>query len=71
MLVIAFTLVNVKVEEHPNAPRGNHVLALVNTTEDYDHLEEAIQDIADEIKFTNCITVNGFTFQIEYLIGSF
>ena len=47
-LVIAFTLVNVKVE-CSNSPRGNQVLALINTTEDYDNIEEAVQDIADEI----------------------
>ena len=31
----------------------NQVLALINTTEDYNNIEEAVQDIADEIKFNN------------------
>ena len=69
ILVIAFTLVNVLVEECPNSPRGNHVLALINTTEDYNNIEEAVQDIADEIQFTDCITINDFTFKIEYFLG--
>ena len=31
------TVVNVQSTEFPNSPRGNHVLALINTMEDYDH----------------------------------
>ena len=69
ILVIAFTLVNIKLEECPNSPRGNHVLALINTTEDYDNIEEAVQDIADEIKFTDCLKINNLTFKIEYFLG--
>ena len=69
ILVIAFTLVNVNIEECPNSPRGNHVLALINTTEDYDNIEEAVQDIADEIKFTDSITIDDFTFKMEYYLG--
>ena len=69
ILVIAFTLVNIKLEERPNSPRGKHVLALINTTEDYDNIEEAVQDIADEIKFTDCLKINNLTFRIEYFLG--
>ena len=45
------------------------MLALINITEDYDNIEEAVQDIADEIKFTNSITTDDFTFKIEYYLG--
>ena len=69
VLVIAFTLVNVKSEECPNSPRGNHVLALINTTEDYNNLQEALRDITEEIKNTTSITVNGLTFETEYFLG--
>jgi len=64
VLVIA-----VKGEECPNSPRGNHVLALINTTEDYNYLQEALRDIAEEIKNTTSITVKGLTFEIEYFLG--
>ena len=32
VLVIAFILVNVKSEECPNSLKGNHVVALIDTT---------------------------------------
>ena len=69
VLVIAFTLVNVKSKECPNSPRGNHVVALINTTEDYNNLQEAVRDIEEEIKNTTSITVNDLTFEIEYFLG--
>ena len=69
VLVIAFTLINVKSKECPISPRGNHVVALINTTEDYDNLQEAVRDIEEEIKNTTSITVNDLTFEIEYFLG--
>jgi len=45
------------------------VLALINKAEDYNNLQEALRDIAGEIKNTTSITVNGLTFEIEYLLG--
>ena len=69
VLVIAFTLVNVKSKECPNSQRGNHVVALINTTEDYNNLQEAVRDIEEEIKNTTSITVNDLTFEIEYFLG--
>ena len=33
------------------------MLALIITKEDYDNIEEAVWDIADEIKFTNIIVL--------------
>ena len=47
-LVIAFTIVNVKGEEFPNSPRGNHILALINTTEDYEQV--AVSELAAEVQ---------------------
>ena len=47
LVVIAFTLV--EDEPNPNAPKGNHTIALLNTMEEYDNLVEALDDIATEI----------------------
>ena len=69
ILVIAFTIVNVKGEEFPNSSRGNHVLALINTTEDYEHLEVAVSELAVEVQKTNAIKINDTTFEIEYFLG--
>ena len=57
ILVIAFTLLNVKVEECPNSARGNHMLALINTTEDYDNIEEAVDHVfPNNLHLFLCIT---------------
>ena len=69
ILVIAFTIVNVKGEEFPNSTRGNHVLALINTTEDYKHLEVAVSELSVEVQKTNAIKINDTTFEIEHCLG--
>ena len=69
ILVIAFTIVNVKGEDFPNYPRGNHVLALINTTQDYEHLEVAVSELVAEVQKTNAIKINDTTFEIEYFLG--
>ena len=66
VVVIAFTIIGTK--EHPNSPGGNHVLALINTNENYDGLKEAIEDICDEIKHTKDVEVEGVKFNIEYYL---
>ena len=66
VVVIAFTIIGTK--EHPNSPGGNHVLALINTNENYDGLKEATEDICDEIKHTKDVEVEGVKFNIEYYL---
>jgi len=46
-----------------------HVLALINTTEDYNNLQEALRDIAEEIKNTTSITISDLTLEVEYFLG--
>lgn len=64
VVVIGFTIIGTK--EFPNSPGGNHVLALINTNENYDGLKDATEDICDEIKHTPFVEVDGITFTIEY-----
>ena len=52
--------------ESPNSPGGNHVLALINTNENYDGLKEAMEDICDEINHTSFVEVDGVKFTLEY-----
>ena len=56
-------------EEFPNSPRGNHVLVLINTTEDYEHLEDAVSELAAEVQKINVIKINDTTYKIEYFLG--
>jgi len=39
-------------EEFPNSPRRNHVLTLINTTQDYEHLGDAASELAAEVQKT-------------------
>jgi len=41
---------------------GCHVIALLNTTEDYDNLQESLSNIADEMKHLKSINVDGKQF---------
>ena len=68
ILVIAFTiLVGL---ENPNSPCRNHVIAMLNSQENYEHLSEAVKDIANEIELTKSITIEGHKFNIEYFLGA-
>ena len=49
LLVVAFSIVDVN-EENPNAPSGNHIVALLNTTEDYDNMAETMENVVQDIK---------------------
>ena len=56
-------------DENPSSPYGCHTIALLNTTEDYDNLHEALTDIADEMKKLHCIEVDGKVFCVEFYLG--
>jgi len=48
LVVIAFSLlVN---EENPNSPNGTRAIALLNTTEDYDNMAEALGKVIEDVK---------------------
>jgi len=57
-------------EESPTSPNGNHTIALLNITEDYDNLIEALEDIANDVKALQSITVDGITFTVEFFLGA-
>lgn len=54
--------------ESTTSPNGNHTIALLNTTENYDNLTEALENIANEVKTLQSITVDGITFTVEYFL---
>ena len=63
-IVIAFTIINDVAL--PNAPRGNHTVAILNTTEDYNTLSESLVDISNEIKMIHGIEINEIKYAIEW-----
>ena len=68
LVVIAFTLV--EDEPNPNAPKGNHTIALLNTTEEYDNLVEALDDIVTEIYNLKSLTVNSVLYDLEFFFAA-
>ena len=68
LVVIAFILV--EDEPNPNAPRGNHTIALINTTEEYDNLVEALDDITTEINNLKSLTVNNVLYDLEFYFAA-
>ena len=49
-IVIAFSII--REGANPNSPGGNHTVAILNTTKDYDYLAEPLKEVLDEIKDT-------------------
>lgn len=66
LVVIAFSLL--VDEENPNSPNGTHTIALLNTTEHYDNMAEALGKVIEDVKIMESITVNGATFSVEFFL---
>ena len=68
ILVVAFTILD--GSENPNSPNGNHVIAMLNAQENYEHLSVAMKDIAEEIKHIKSISINGHEYNIKFYLGA-
>ena len=66
LVVIAFSLID--CNENPSSPYGSHIIALLNSNEDYDNLQESLSDIADEMKHLKSINVDGKEFTLEFYL---
>ena len=64
----AFTLLN--EGEIAMSPKGNHTIAIINSTESYDVLATTLSDICDEVKRLTTLEVDDHTFCIEYFLCS-
>ena len=49
--------------------KGNYVLAILKTSENYDNLKESLSDLTQEMSKLNKVTVEGKTYNIEYFLG--
>ena len=49
--------------------KGNHTLAIINSTEDYDLLKTLLSDLVEEVKHLSSMTIEGVTFPIEFYLG--
>jgi len=48
--------------------RGNHAIAIINSSENYDDLKVALTDIRNEVESLTSIIVDGMKFPIEYFL---
>ena len=63
-VVIVFTILN--KEAFPLSPGGNHTVAILNATEDYDILSESLVDIRSKISSIKSVKINGQQYNIEW-----
>ena len=64
----AFTLLNEGAVAI--SPKGNHTIAIINSTESYEVLATTLSDIRDEVKKLTSVEVDGHNFSIEYFLCS-
>ena len=68
ILVIAFTILD--GSENSNSPNGNHVIAMLNAQESYEHLSVAMKDIAEEVNLIKSIDIDGHKYNIKFYLGA-
>ena len=49
--------------------KGNYVLAILKTTENYDNLKESLADLTEEMSKLNKVKVRGKSQNIKYFLG--
>ena len=49
--------------------KGNYVLAIIKTKEDYNCIRESLQNLKDDMKQLTTIEVDGASYEIEYFLG--
>ena len=49
--------------------KGNYVLAILKTTENYDNLKESLADLTEEMSKLNKVKVRGKSSNIKYFLG--
>ena len=64
---ITYTILNER--DKAMSERGNYLLAIAKTTENYDDLKESLSNLIDEMASLKSIKVNGFCYDIEYFLG--
>ncbi|PFX31339.1 hypothetical protein AWC38_SpisGene3869 [Stylophora pistillata] len=63
------TYTNLNKKDAAMNEKGNYVLAIIKTTENYDNLKESLADLNSEMSNLKEITVNNPKYSIEYFLG--
>ena len=67
--VVNFAFTILEDGQQPCSASGNYTVAILKVSENYDELASALQDIIQEAKDFEIVTVDGKTFKIEYYLG--
>ena len=64
-------LINLLLNEKATtmSPKGNHTLAIINGTEDYELLKTSLSDLVEEVEHLSSIMIKGVTVPIEFYLG--
>ena len=68
--LINFTFTLLNEGDMAKSPKGNHSVAILNGTENYDDLRDALSDICEEVENLTTLNVDGLTFPLEYFLCS-
>ncbi len=49
--------------------KGNYLLAIAKTTQNYEDLNESLADLIDEMSSLKNIKINGYSYDLEYFLG--
>ena len=67
-VIIAFSII--REGANPNSPGGNHTVAILHATEDYDCLAKPLKEIVDEIKDVKSMVIDDTEYTIEWFLGA-
>lgn len=67
--LVNVTYIILNEKEAAMSEKGNYVLAILKTSENYDNLKESLSDLTQEMLKLNKVTVEGKTYNIEYFLG--
>ena len=67
VVIIAFTVIDEELAAMLS--EGNHTIAILRITENYEDLRLELQDIVNEINTLKSITVDGVSYEIERFLG--
>ena len=66
--VVNFTYTILNEKDIAMGEKGNYVLAIIKTTEEYDNLRDSLIDLRNEMENLKEIQVNGCTYKIDYFL---
>ena len=67
VLNVTYTIINEK--NIAMSEKGNYVLAIIKTKEDYNCIRESLQNFKDDMKQLTTIEFDGASYEIEYFLG--